>query len=132
MLILNATWLVCILWPCGLECQFLGPCHYACGGNNLCYDCYTSSRITAHPALLVYSPGENYSPKPSRNNYFQSQQKRALSNIACIKDFYYLLLMDWPWDGAFFKCAIAVHLACMQAPRNSRLCYCMHPKISYR
>ena len=25
-------------WPCGLGYQFLGPSHYACGGNNFCHN----------------------------------------------------------------------------------------------
>ena len=41
-----------MLWPCGLECQFLGLCYYAYGAKNLPPHPFALDRIMSHPAPL--------------------------------------------------------------------------------
>ena len=54
-----------MVWPCGLGCQHLGPCSYACGGYTSVHSHFALDKITSCPAPLPCSPGEDNGPKPS-------------------------------------------------------------------
>ena len=63
--------------PCGLGCQYLGPCHYTCGCKTSVRGRPTLGGITSYPDPLPCSPGEDDSPKPSWNRWRPWQGMRC-------------------------------------------------------
>ena len=55
----------CTIWPCSLGFQKLGLFHTACIGHSSLYGCIALGWVMSHPALFLYGPGEDDSPKPS-------------------------------------------------------------------
>ena len=44
-----------MFWPCGLGCQLLGPCHYACSGKNIRHKYLL--RVGSHTAQILFYAG---------------------------------------------------------------------------
>ena len=65
-----------MLWPCGLGCQLLGPCHSICLGTNLVYNHLLWVRLYQNPVPLPRRTVEDDSPKPSCNKWRPWQRLR--------------------------------------------------------